>query len=371
MRKRSIVMCFLTLFMVLPVGCGASENAGSEKAESENVVTSDTEAITESMEESKAHEHEYIYQFTEDGYHDKICAECGDIVHESCTFDEEYRCTLCGNVHEHDYMVTSNENNTHSYTCKAEWCGYVKVEDCAFDENQQCVECGYEHKHIIEYYEKEDYKYYAKCTCEGCGYEEFAWEIEAERVDLSTPTSEGTYTYSSTWRNQDYYLTADSAVYDIPSEKGNIIGSISRDTKVTVTGRVWKCFGEQSSFYSFWALSDGTYIPGTAGDGLSVSLCKSNQIQVHKSPDGYNSSYWYDPKTLYNIYGSIDEALISITGHDLSWFKTNGTARTDFQGQLYYDVVLGKDGIETIMGTVMSDGSWLRWYGDIYDIGGQ
>ena len=42
-----------------------------------------------------------------------------------------------------------------------------------------------------KYYEKEDYKYYAKCTCEGCEYEEFAWEIEAERVDLSTPTSEG------------------------------------------------------------------------------------------------------------------------------------------------------------------------------------
>ncbi|MGN1186967.1 MAG: hypothetical protein ACI4R6_00605, partial [Lachnospiraceae bacterium] len=190
-------------------------------------------------------------------------------------------------------------------------------------------------------------------------------------VDLSYPASDGTYTYSNTWRNQEYYLTTDSAVYDIPSETGNIIGSIPRDTAVTVTGRVWRCFGEQPSFYSFWALSDGTYIPGIGENGLAVSLCKSNQIQVHKSPDGYNSTYWYDPKTLYNIYGSIDEALISITGHDLSWFKTNGTSREDFQGNLYYDVVLGTAGIETITATVMSDGSWLVWYGDIYFLGGQ
>lgn len=365
MRKRSIVMCFLVSLMILLIGCGKTENEQSTNAEGK------AEGITENTDESKPHEHEYTYQSAEDGYHDKTCTGCGEVVHESCTFDVEGRCDFCGYVHEHDYMVICNEDNTHSYICKVEWCGHEEVENCTFDENQLCIVCGFEHQHIIEYYEKENYKYYAKCTCEGCEYEEFAWEIEAQEVKLSYPTSEKTYTYSSTWRDQDYYLTADSVVYDIPSETGNIIGSISKDTLVTVIGRVWECFGEQPSFYSFWALSDGTYIPGIGENGLAVSLCKSNQIQVHKSPDEYNGTYWHDPKTLYNIYGSIDEALIDITGHDFSWFKTNGTTRKDFQGNLYYDVVLGNDGGETIKSTILSDGSWLKWYGDSYSIGGQ
>lgn len=338
MWKRMMWMCLVSYMMVWLAGCGSQDHERTnvskqndtqiianveENAEAENLSASDSKEITQTQEETK--------------------------------------------VHEHDYIVISNENNTHSYICKSEWCGHEEAENCIFDENRLCTVCGYEHQHSVEYYEKEAYKYYAKCSFENCEYEEFAWEIEAMDVYVS----DGTHTYTNVWRNQEYYLTADCMVYDIPSETGNIIGSASKDDLVTVIGRVWKCFGEQPSFYSFFALSDGTYIPGIGENDLLVSLCKSNQIQVHKSPDQYTSIYWMDPKTLYNIYGSIDEALISITGHDLSWFKTNGTFRVGLFGDHYYDVVTGQDGIRTITSTVKEDGSWLIWNEEHYHLGGQ
>ena len=382
MWKRMMWMCLVSYMMVWLAGCGSQDHERTnvskqndtqiianveENAEAENLSASDSKEITQTQEETKVHEHEYTYQSTQDECHDKTCLGCGDSLHESCTFDMEGRCNLCGYQHEHDYIVISNENNTHSYICKSEWCGHEEAENCIFDENRLCTVCGYEHQHSVEYYEKEAYKYYAKCSFENCEYEEFAWEIEAMDVYVS----DGTHTYTNVWRNQEYYLTEDCMVYDIPSETGNIIGSASKDDLVTVIGRVWKCFGEQPSFYSFFALSDGTYIPGIGENDLLVSLCKSNQIQVHKSPDQYTSIYWMDPKTLYNIYGSIDEALISITSHDLSWFKTNGTFRVGLFGEHYYDVVTGQDGIRTITSTVKEDGSWLIWNEEHYHLGGQ
>lgn len=96
-------------------------------------------------------EHTQTKSSNNNGTHNVTCSVSGCTEHtrtnESCTYDANNVCTVCGYAKpaEHTQTKSSNNNGTHNITCSVSGCAeHTKTnEGCTYGSDNKCTVCGY------------------------------------------------------------------------------------------------------------------------------------------------------------------------------------------------------------------------------------
>ncbi|MBE5911498.1 SpaA isopeptide-forming pilin-related protein [Pseudobutyrivibrio sp.] len=138
----------------------SDDEAGETPAEDGEKVTDEEtkpEDAEPTSEEEDAEKCEHVFgEWTsnEDGTHSRTCSECSEVETETCDYDEDGVCKICGYKKaeedpEIEYTYTSNGDGTHTKTWvtideEGNEVNHEEIEECEFDENGICIHCGQE-----------------------------------------------------------------------------------------------------------------------------------------------------------------------------------------------------------------------------------
>ena len=208
------------------------------------------------------HEHDIVSVPNGDGTHTTKCADTDGLACdyeetvETCTFDENYVCTVCGFEHVHELIIaedvsgndTQTDSMQHMLTCTADYCDYTEYADCTLDDDWICTECGKN------------------------------WAYTVEPMEAATK-----------------YATINLNVRSIPNKSGELMKELKVNDEVTVVGKVNSFKGEACEFYQ---LDDGNFADGRylSDDKVTVSAGTSggNGGKPATAPNG-NVLDWSKP----------------------------------------------------------------------------
>lgn len=293
MKNGKYVLLILVVILAMTfMGCGASEMETVVVTEDEIVSVVYTETIedvistivqpeigenddssvvqmeimiAETKEEETVHEHNMVYTSKGECMHDETCELCGYTETVDCILNEEYICTVCGQIHEHDCMIEKNEDATHTYSCKYSACEYSYVEECVY----------------LVY----------ECTCGN----KYPWEKDIKYFDDS---KKGTY-----------YAQKVLNVYRYPNTSSEVIDTLGVDEEVNCVGSVF--YGSGANYECYYITEGGGCIPvkfQQTSSRWDLRMAKTTQVIARCGSN-------------YTVYDNFDIALQSVCGYSWSIIK--------------------------------------------------
>ena len=128
------------------------------------------------------HEHGYQRESADSQFHTMVCSICGDERTETHKFRDSETCTICGYIQHEHIMQFNGETYADMHGVKCTLCDSTGIDYCTFDNDGKCSVCGQLPAHWHEYHwagkKITDLYHYLECECGETEPEDhlFAWD---------------------------------------------------------------------------------------------------------------------------------------------------------------------------------------------------